>query len=253
MQDPVAFKGADVRLRFSGPDMGLLEPLVGFPIPKTPAYQVAGKLDLDGLDKISFRIFRVASATPTSPARSRSSRAEPRSKGKTKPVVTMDLRSNRVDLADLNGFIGGTPGRANTANATPEQREAAAKANASPKLLPDTPISVPRLDWADIHLRYHGAHIEGRNMPLDDLTVALDVVGGRITLHPISFGVGKGQLTANVDLTPESGKNVHAKVDLRMQNLDVSRMMAATHTFEGAGSVSGVGAIDATGEFAGRH
>ena len=32
-----------------------------------------------------------------------------------------------------------------------------------------------------------------------------------------------------------------------MQNLDVSRMMAATHTFEGAGSVSGVGAIDATG------
>jgi AsmA family protein len=70
----------------------------------------------------------------------------------------------------------------------------------------------------------------------------------RITVHPISFGVGKGQLTGDVDLTPESGKNVHAKIDLRMRNLDVSRMMAATHTFEGAGSVSGVGAIDATGD-----
>jgi hypothetical protein len=33
-----------------------------------------------------------------------------------------------------------------------------------------------------------------------------------------------------------------------MQNLDVSRMMAATHTFQGAGSVSGVGAIDGTGD-----
>ena len=32
-----------------------------------------------------------------------------------------------------------------------------------------------------------------------------------------------------------------------MQNLDVSRMMAATHAFQGAGSISGVGAIDATG------
>jgi AsmA family len=163
-------------------------------------------------------------------------------------VVTMDLRSNRVDLTDLNGFIGGTPARSNTANATPEEREAAAKANASPKLLPDTPISVPRLDWADIHLHYHGAHILGRNIPLDDLTVALDAVSGRITVHPISFGVGKGQLTGNVDLTPDSGKNVHAKIDLRMRNLDVSRMMAATHTFEGAGSVSGVGTIDATGD-----
>jgi uncharacterized protein involved in outer membrane biogenesis len=33
-----------------------------------------------------------------------------------------------------------------------------------------------------------------------------------------------------------------------MQDLDVSRLMAATHTFEGAGSVSGVGAIDSTGD-----
>jgi uncharacterized protein involved in outer membrane biogenesis len=55
-------------------------------------------------------------------------------------------------------------------------------------------------------------------------------------------------LLANVDMTPQSGKMLHAKADLRMQSLDVSRMMAATHTFEGAGSVSGVGAIDATGD-----
>ena len=106
----------------------------------------------------------------------------------------MNLRSNRVDLADLNGFIGGTPGRSSTANATSQERQAAARANASPKLLPDTPISIPRLDWANIHLHYRGAHIEGRDIPLDDLAVALDVVNGRITVHPISFGVGKGRL-----------------------------------------------------------
>jgi uncharacterized protein involved in outer membrane biogenesis len=40
---------------------------------------------------------------------------------------------------------------------------------------------------------------------------------------------------------------VHAKADLRMRNLDLSRLMAATHTFEGAGSISGVGTIDSTG------
>ena len=81
LQDPVAFQGADVRLKFSGPDMGLLEPLVGFPIPKTAAYQLSGKLDVDGLDKIlASPIFRGASGTQTSPARSRCSRVEPRSK-----------------------------------------------------------------------------------------------------------------------------------------------------------------------------
>jgi AsmA family protein len=245
LRDPVAFKGADVRLKFSGPDLGLLEPLVGFPIPKTPAYQIAGELDLDGLNKIRLKDFqgRLGNSDIGGTIEEQPSGTEVN--GKSKPVVTMDLRSNRVNLADLSGFIGGTPGRAS--NATSQERGAAAKANSNQKLLPDTPISIPRLDWADIHLRYHAAHIEGRNMPLDDLTVALDAVGRRVTLHPVSFAVGKGQLLANVDLTPESAKTVRAKVDLRMQNLDVSRMMAATHTFEGAGSVSGVGAIDATG------
>ena len=129
--------------------------------------------------------------------------------------------------------------------------EAVAKANASPKLLPDTPINVPRLNWANIYLHYHAGHIEGRNIPLDNLTVALNVVDGQITVHPISFGVGKGELTGDVDLTPEREKDVHTRVNIRMRNLDVSRLMAATHTFNGAGSVSGVGAIDATGDSAG--
>ncbi|HEY0182114.1 MAG TPA: AsmA family protein, partial [Rhodopila sp.] len=248
IQDPLAFQGANVRLRFSGPDMGLLEPLVGFPIPKTPAYQVAGKLDLQGFNKIRFQDFqgRMGNSDIAGTIEEQPSGTD--AKGKTKPVVTMDLRSNRVDLVDLNGFIGGTPGRSNTANATPEARRAAAQAAASPKLLPDTPISVPRLDWADIHLRYRGAHIQGENMPLDDLAVTLDAEDGRLRLHPISFGVGKGRLIGNIDLTPMTGKDVRARVDLRMQNLDVSRMMAATHRFQGAGSVSGVGAIDATGD-----
>jgi hypothetical protein len=248
LEDPVAFKGANVRLRFSGPDMGLLEPLVGFPIPKTPAYQIAGKLDLQGLENIKFEDFqgRLGSSDIGGSILMQPSGTE--AGGKSKPVVTLNLRSNKVDLTDLNGFIGGTPGRATTANATPRERQAAAEAKASDKLLPDTPISIPRLNWADIHLKYHGAHIEGQNIPLDDVTVALDIVNGRITLHPLSFGVGKGRLLGNIDLTPTSARNVQAKADLHMQNLDVSRLMKATNMFQGAGSVSGVGALDATGD-----
>jgi uncharacterized protein involved in outer membrane biogenesis len=154
LQDPVALAGADVRFQLGGPDMGMLEPLVGFPIPKTAAYQLVGKLDVDGLNKIRFSDFhgRLGNSDIAGTIEEQPSGTEV--KGKTKPVVTMNLRSNRVDLADLNGFIAGTPVRFNTANATPAQREAAARANASPKLLPNTPISVPRFGWADIHLRY---------------------------------------------------------------------------------------------------
>ncbi|HYZ23017.1 MAG TPA: AsmA family protein [Rhodopila sp.] len=248
LRDPMALKGANITMRIEGPDFSQLEPLAGFPIPKTPAYRIGGKLDVQGFDHVSLTDFRgqlgnsdIGGTITEEPG------ATQGANGKPKPVVRLDLASNRVDLNDLAGFIGGTPGTAQTANATPQQRQEAAKAAKSPSLLPDKPIHVPQLHWADIYLRYRAAHIAGRGMPLDNLAAELDMVGGRIKLHPISFGVGKGRLIGNMDLTPEAEDRVHAKMDLRMQNLDVSRMMAATHTFEGAGAVSGVGAIDATG------
>jgi hypothetical protein len=45
VRDPLAFKGADVNLVLSGPDMELLLPLIGIATPKTPPYSVAGRLD----------------------------------------------------------------------------------------------------------------------------------------------------------------------------------------------------------------
>ncbi len=249
VQDPVALKGGSLAVQASGPSLGLLEPLTGLPIPPTPAYRVSGKVDFAGVDKIRFDDLRatlgnsdIDGSIVEAPA------AATGLNGQAKPVVTLDLHSQRVDLADFNGVFGGVPGRATTVEATPEERQRAAEARASPTLLPNKPISIPRLRWANIHLRYHGDHIEGRDIPLDNLDVVMDDVNGQITVNPVSFGVGKGRLLSHIDLVPVSDKAVRVKADVRLDKLDVARLMAATHAFGGAGSISGVGAIDATGD-----
>ena len=248
IQDPLAFQGANVEVRIKGPDMGLLEPLVGFPIPKTPAYQIAGKLGLRGFNNIRLEDFQGRLGNSDIGGTIEEQPSGTVSHGKAKPVVKLDLKSNRVDLTDLSGFIGGTPGRTTKVDAASEQRETAAKARSTSKLLPTPRSTYPGSIGPISILIITGLTSRGRSVPLDDLTVALDVVDGRITIHPISFGVGKGRLIGNLDLTPMSEKNVHARMNIRMQNLDVSRMMAATHAFQGAGSISGVGAIDGTGD-----
>ncbi|HEY1410624.1 MAG TPA: AsmA family protein, partial [Rhodopila sp.] len=111
IRDPLAFQGADLKLEFSGPDMELLEHLVGFPIPQTPAYQLAGKLDLEGFSKIRFRDFRGRLGNSDIEGTIEEQPGDTEKNRQAKPVVTLNLRSNRVDLVDLNGFIGGTPGR----------------------------------------------------------------------------------------------------------------------------------------------
>jgi uncharacterized protein involved in outer membrane biogenesis len=241
VQDPLAFKGADLRLVFGGDNMADLYPLTGIPIPATPRYSIAGRLDYAD-HRFRFEDFRGTVGN------SDLSGTITEAPGHVRPDVTMDLQSQRVDLADLGGFIGTTPGGAHEAGATEAQRRDVAHEEATnPNLLPTTPINIPKIRAADIHLRYHGDHIEGKSMPLDQLIVAMDVVDGAITLHPLSFVVGTGKIAGNISLTPVSDNQVHAKADVDFDRVDLGRIMQSTHLFEGAGAIGGRAELDATG------
>ena len=240
VSDPLHFKGTDLKLDFAGPDMSLLYPLTGVPIPKTPAYHITGNLDYAD-QRIRFRDF--AGTVGNSDLEGTITEAP----GAARPDLTADLRSRRVDLADLGGFIGTEPGRTNEANESTQQRQQVTKAVDSPRLLPQQPLNMPKIRAADIHLRYRGERIEGRSIPLDNIVVALDIVDGRITLHPLSFAVGTGSISSNVDLAPQADNRIAAKADIKFERVDVSRLMAATHAFGGAGTIGGEARIDTTG------
>jgi uncharacterized protein involved in outer membrane biogenesis len=237
--NPMALQGVNLKLHFAGPDMSQLSELTGLPIPRTPNYQLTGLLDFAN-ERVQLRNFnaRVGSSDLEG-----SIEVDPKSEP---PEMTAELTSRRVDLADLGGFIGTEPGRTTTPGQTTSQRTEVARAEARPKLIPDTPINVPKLRWANVHLHYRGQSIKGRSVPLDNIDVRLDIKDGQVILHPLSFGVGKGRIATSVGLTPQEG-GTHAKADIEFQQVDVSRLMAATHAYQGAGAISGSGTIDAEG------
>lgn len=224
VRDPLALAGADLRLHFAGPDMGRLEPLTGMPLPHTPPFRVAGRLDF-AEHRIRFENF--AGTVGSSDLEGTISVAP----GSPRDVIDADLRSRAVNLADLGGFIGAKAGTG--------PNPAAA---ASPTVLPTRTLHVPELKWADIHLRYQAGRIQGRSMPLDDLTAALDIANNEIILHPISFGVGTGRISASVQLVP-AGAELRTNASIDFQSVDVARLMAATHMFNGVGTISGSGRI----------
>ncbi len=234
VENPLNFAGARLKLSFSGPDMALLFPLTGIPIPQTPPYSIAGNLDYQP-PRIRFTNFegRVGESDLGGTIT-----AEPRSG--TRPDVTMDLVSRRVDLADLGGFIGTPAGKLNaTAGETAEQKQAAAHAKASKNLFPSTPISLPKIRAADIHLAYRADHIENKYTPFDKLRVHLDIVDGKITLNPLDFVVGNGDIDSAIVLAPDAHDLVHADAEIAFRHLSLARLMQATHTFKGAGIISG--------------
>jgi uncharacterized protein involved in outer membrane biogenesis len=243
IQDPLAFAGTNLQLALSGSNMDNLYPLTGIPIPSTPPYRISGKLNyVTATKRIHFDDFR---GTVGNSDIEGTITEEPEGQ---KPDVTLDLASRNVDLADLGGFIGTTPGRTTTKGTTVAQKRAVARSEAdSNSLLPTTPINLPKLDAANIHLHYNGHHIEGRFIPLDSLIVTLDIVNGAINVHPLIFTIGAGRVQGDIALTPETDKNIRMKADIHFDRVDVSRLMAATHAFNGAGAIGGRAEIASTG------
>jgi uncharacterized protein involved in outer membrane biogenesis len=243
IEDPLAFAGTNLRLVLSGSNMDNLYPLTGIPIPSTPAYHISGQLDYVAATK-RIRFNDVEGVVGNSDIEGTIAEAP---QG-TKPDVTMDLASRHVDLADLGGFIGTKPGSATTRTASPAQRRAVARSAADTNsLLPTTPVNLPKLDAANIHLHYDGHHIEGRSIPLDSLIVKLDIVNGAIDVHPVIFTIGTGRVQGDIALTPEPDKTIKLRADIHFDQVDVSRLMAATHAFQGAGAIGGRAEIDSTG------
>ncbi len=226
--DPLALSGANLRLRLAGPSLAQLKPLTGIALPETPAYQLTGALDFANHNVRFYDIHGVVGSSDLE-GTIEVSPGEPR------PVMQADLQSRAVDLADLGGFIGARPGHAETAQAA-----------ASPHLFPTTPLSIPQFHYADVHLRYRARSIRGRSMPLDNLAARLDIVDGRIALHPLNFGVGAGRIESTIELDP-AGNLIHTKAQVNFQSVALSQIMKATKSFEGAGPISGSARIDAEG------
>ena len=241
VQNPLNFAGANLKLDLAGPNMALLTPLTGVPIPETPPFSIAGALNYAD-KKIQFDHFtgRLGSSDLNGDISIDPTQA--------KPFIDANLISHRVDLTDLAGFIGSTPGRKDTPDQTAAQKAEIARAEASPKLLPTTPINLPKLDAANIRLRYKGEHILGRGVPLDDIVANLDINDGKLTAKPVSFAVGTGTIAIDTELAPVNAHAFRTTTEVQFKRLDVAKLLASTGAVQGAGTMSGSFNLAGTGD-----
>ena len=229
--NPAALEGADLDLVLAGPDMSLLYPLTGIPVPRTPPYKLAGKLDFgEGLIKFT-AIKGVVGSTDLAGALA----VDPRP---ARTVLSGTLASRAADLEDLGGFIGSQPGRTTTPGQTPQQVQAVQRAKADPRLLPTVAIDLPRIRSADIHLAYKADSIKGENVPFDSLAAKLDIDDGRIRLTPLRLGIGGGALTGNFDLNP-TGDMLAADIAVTLDRVNIGKLLSSWGLGSGQGPITG--------------
>jgi AsmA family protein len=240
INDPEHLSGAHLQLSLSGQNMANLYQLSGIPAPVTPPFSLTGHVDYSR-SAIRFKNFYGRLGSSDLEGTISEVFTAPR------PTITGDVSSHHVDLTDFAGVLGGVPGKTTTPGQTAATRAKVAEANARPNVLPRSKFNVPEIKSMDVDLRYRGAHIINRNIPLDNFVTHVVIKQGRITVDPLNFAVGTGTIAGHVTLDPAAG-GLRTKANIDFQRLPLSRLMAATHTFAGNGTVGGSAHLTGTGD-----
>lgn len=216
-RDPIKLTGVDTSLRISGDNLADLFYLTAIPLPPTPPYSLEGQLTRK--EKVwSYNNFKgkVGSSDLSGNLTYDMS-------GK-KGFLKAELTSELLDSQDLGGFIGLSP---SGDEASAEQKEAAAKKEASPRLIPDVPLSVDRLRASNLDVSLKAKKIEAPNLPFKGMDVRFDLQEGVLKLNPLNVALADGSIDGNIEI--DARHDVPPmKANLNLRNLSLAQFFANT-------------------------
>jgi AsmA family protein len=204
--DPLHLKGEDLNFELEGADLAQLFPIIGGPLPPTPPYKLSGHLNHRG-DVWTFRKFagRVGNSDLAGDFGV--------DRGQKPQLITADLVSRNLDMADLGGLVGADRG---TAKASP-------KPPPPGRVLPQEPFSLDKLRVANANVKFRGERVLTDKLPLEKITARLKLNDAVLTLEPLNFGVAGGNLVSQIRMDARQ-EVIKTRADIAVKDLRLERL-----------------------------
>jgi uncharacterized protein involved in outer membrane biogenesis len=217
--DPLRLRDFDLQLALSGNNLADLYPLLGLAIPPSPPYALDGRLTRDIRGAITtWHYDGFGGHVGDSDLSGNASVAI----GGPRPYLRGNLVSKRLDFDDLAGFVGKAP-QAHGESTNPELAAQAAREEASPRVLPQTPYDLEKLHAMDADVRWKAQRIDAK-LPLDDMEAHVILEGGLLRLVPLDFGVAGGDIRSEVRMDARSSP-IRTHADIKARGLNLAPML----------------------------
>jgi len=229
IQDPFKFKGGDVVLSLSGPDMSRVYPLLGIPGPPTPPYQLSGHLNRDkSLWRVDDLVWHVGKSDISGSLKI--------DQGPKPAKLTADLVSQNLVFDDLAPLVGASPGE----HGTQEQKEESQQTKAKGQLFPDVPLHVERLRAMSMDVTLDAKKVTAPDyLPVSSILAHVVVDNGKLHIQPLKLGMGGGTLSGDlsIDAKPDTPK---VQTDLKARDIALAEFFRNSKYFNTtAGKVDG--------------
>jgi AsmA protein len=202
-----------MQLALHGGSRAQLFPLSGMVFPETRPYAIAGHVVHAGqrwrYEKFSGRIGNSDIAGNLQVER-----------GSRRPLLSADLLSQRLDIADLGPLVGARRG----APVVPTGAAVVPAGAGRGHLLPDIPFNAERWNSidADVMLRA-GTILRARELPLENLQVHLKMQDALLTLDPLDFAMAGGHLQAVIVLDGRQ-EPIRAQARISARKIQLARL-----------------------------
>ena len=128
-----------------------------------------------------------------------------------RPLLTADVHSRKLDIADLGPLVGvqpkgsaarptgAVPAGGNSARRVSTNAGAPAQASAvtGSRVLPDNPVNLEKLNSADADVRVTAGRLRfPGQVPLKDFAARARLEAGVLTIEPLNFGFAGGEIAA---------------------------------------------------------
>jgi len=233
LTNPFRFQTFDLQMRLSGQDLEDLYPLLGLALPPSPPYRLDGRLRRNG-DVWRYDGFKGRVGDSDLAGDVQVDVSGPR------PMFTAQLLSRRLDFDDLAGFLGAPPSTGGDETANAQQKKKSARLAASPRLLPDTPYDLAKLNAMDADVRWRAEKIHAPKLPMiDDMDAHLLLNAGLLRLEPLNFGVAGGDVRSTIRMDARK-LPIDTRAQIAVRGLELPKLFAQAELAQGsAGRIGG--------------
>jgi uncharacterized protein involved in outer membrane biogenesis len=234
--DAANISGIDTKLRIQGQTLANLYPFLLLPLPATPPYSFSGHLILKG-DKYTMDDLAGKIGSTDVSGRAAYINRKPR------PLLTADLHSKLMDMADLGPVVGvqtrGTGGKPKISQAqtnTKASAAATAKAADPNHILPAGNFDGSRLQKIDAEVNLEATKLKVPvRLPFESLRASLDLKNSILKMQPLEFGFAGGIINSQITLDARQPV-INADVNMNMRRIQVAQLVPDNQTFaKGAG------------------
>ena len=246
--DAADISGIDVDLRIEGQTLANLYPFLLLPLPASPPYRLQGHLVLKGnrytMDDLAGKI-----GSSDISGKGAYVDQEPR------PLLTADLHSKLLNLADLGPLIGvetkqsgGKPKASQSETSTRPAAKAKEKAVDPSHVLPAGSFDGSRLQKIDAEVDFVATKLVVPDaLPLESLKASLRLRDARLKVDPLDFGFAGGTIASRVGLDARE-PIIKSDVQIDLQRVRVDKLVPdASAIAKGAGRVGATLRLKGTG------